>query len=119
MLKTGSRLKIFDLNSLFQAGIPRNSELKTHTRDLLDLLDKYKFKATFFVLGWIADRLPDLVAEIYSRGHEIASHGYSHQLNSKMSKEEIVTDIVKSKTILENIIDRDVIGYRAPCFFGK
>lgn len=90
--------------------------VEAHTRDLLDLLDKYQFKATFFVLGWIADRLPDLVAEIYSRGHEIASHGYSHQLNSKMSQEEIVQDIVKSKTILENIIDRDVIGYRAPCF---
>lgn len=90
--------------------------VEKHTHVLLDLLDKYQFKATFFVLGWIAERLPELVSDIYSRGHEIASHGYSHQLNSTMSQEEIVQDIVKSKSILENIIHIDVIGYRAPCF---
>src|SRR6056297_1941384 len=52
------------------------------TIEILDLLDENGVNATFFVLGWIAERVPNLVKEIHNRGHEIASHGYSHQLNT-------------------------------------
>jgi len=61
-------------------------------------------RATFFVLGWIAERLPNLVREITARGHEIASHGYGHKLSSKCSLEELRKDLVDSKRLLEDII---------------
>ena len=75
-----------------------------------------KIDATFFVLGWIAERLPNLVREINNRGHEIASHGYSHKLCYKCSKEDLVKDIADSKKLLEDIIGDRVYGYRAPSF---
>jgi len=90
--------------------------VESNTRKILDLLDKYNVKATFFVLGWIAERKPELVKEIHSRGHEIASHGYGHIINYELSREEIYEDIKKSKELLESITGNKVVGYRAPNF---
>ena len=90
--------------------------VESNTRKILDLLDKYNIKATFFVLGWIAERKPGLVKEIHSRGHEIASHGYGHIINYELSREEIYEDIKKSKGLLESITGNKVVGYRAPNF---
>ncbi|MFH0788938.1 MAG: XrtA system polysaccharide deacetylase, partial [Pseudomonadota bacterium] len=73
-------------------------------------------KATFFCLGWIAERYPHLIKEIQSQGHEIACHGYAHQLIYRQSREEFREDIHKAKGILEDIIGREVIGYRAPSY---
>lgn len=73
-------------------------------------------KATFFILGWIAERLPHLVKEIVQRGHEVASHGYSHQLCHLSSTEFLREDFVKSKDLLEDLIGSPVNGYRAPSF---
>ena len=73
-------------------------------------------KATFFVLGWIAERLPDLVREIHSRGHEVASHGYLHNLCNQQSHEELKKDLIDSKKLLEDIIGAPIFGYRAPSF---
>jgi polysaccharide deacetylase family protein (PEP-CTERM system associated) len=73
-------------------------------------------RATFFVLGWVAERLPNLVREIRARGHEIASHGYSHELCSECSYEELRKDVGESKRLLEDIIGDRVYGYRAPSF---
>ena len=73
-------------------------------------------KATFFVLGWLAERLPHLVREIHSRGHEIASHGYYHNLCNDQSHEDLKADLCDSKTLLEDIIGTQVYGYRAPSF---
>ncbi|MBO8161803.1 MAG: DUF3473 domain-containing protein [Thermosipho sp. (in: Bacteria)] len=92
------------------------SRVVKNTIKILDLLDEYNVKATFFILGWIAERFPDLVKEIHSRGHEIASHGYGHIINYQLSRKEIFKDIRKSKEILENIIAQEIIGYRAPSF---
>lgn len=86
------------------------------TLKILDLLSKYDSHATFFVLGWIAERKPQLVKEIHQRGHEIASHGYAHQLVYNQSAEDFREDIKKSKVILEDIIGKGIYGYRAPCF---
>lgn len=83
---------------------------------ILNLLDKYNIKATFFVLGWIAQKKPKLIKRIHENGHEVASHGYGHLLNYNLSKDELIEDLKKSKEILENIIDDEVIGYRAPSF---
>ena len=73
-------------------------------------------KATFFILGWIAERLPNLVREIHSRGHEVASHGYLHNLCNQQSHEELKKDLIDSKKLLEDIIGSPVFGYRAPSF---
>ena len=86
---------------------------------ILDILDEYENKATFFVLGWIAKKYPFLIKEIYERGHEIASQSYNHKKLYLMSRKEIVKDIKIGKEILENIIGEKVVGYRAPGFSAK
>jgi polysaccharide deacetylase family protein (PEP-CTERM system associated) len=73
-------------------------------------------RATFFVLGWIAERLPHLVREIAARGHEVASHGYDHSLCNEQSSKELQDDLCNSKVLLEDIIGGPVHGYRAPSF---
>jgi polysaccharide deacetylase family protein (PEP-CTERM system associated) len=73
-------------------------------------------KATFFILGWLAERLPHLVREIHSRGHEVGSHGYYHELCTKESDGDLKRDLVDSKTLLEDIIGAPIFGYRAPSF---
>jgi hypothetical protein len=73
-------------------------------------------KATFFILGWIAGRLLHLVREIHSRGHEVASHGYSHNLCTDCSPKDLRTDLIDSKNLLEDIIGDSVYGYRASSF---
>ena len=75
-----------------------------------------KVSATFFVLGWIAERLPYLVREIHARGHEVASHGYNHNLCNQLSSSELQNDLTDSKKLLEDIIGSKVLGFRAPNF---
>jgi len=87
-----------------------------NTRRLLDLFDRHGVKATHFVLGWVAERFPDLVREIDSRGHEIASHGYSHQLVYDQTPELFFDETARSKEILENILGKEVVGYRAASY---
>ncbi|WP_035244507.1 XrtA system polysaccharide deacetylase [Desulfonatronovibrio hydrogenovorans] len=92
------------------------------TRNILDLLDRVsaengiRVKATFFTLAWIAQRMPHLVKEISSAGHEVASHGFSHQLCLEQAESELRRDLEESKKLLEDIIGDDVSGYRAPSF---
>lgn len=73
-------------------------------------------RATFFVLGWVAKRVPGLVRQIHARGHEVASHGFNHNLNNRCSAEELKKDLLGSKKILEDIVGCAVHGYRAPSF---
>jgi polysaccharide deacetylase family protein (PEP-CTERM system associated) len=73
-------------------------------------------RATFFVLGWVAERFPGLVREIQARGHEVASHGFHHNLSNRCSAEELKKDLWQSKKILEDIVGCAVEGYRAPSF---
>jgi len=87
-----------------------------NTRRILELLDEYALKGTFFILGWIAERLPALVKEIQRRGHEIACHGYAHQLVYRLSPQEFRQDISKAKAIIEDISGERVHGYRAPSY---
>jgi len=87
-----------------------------NTRRILDILDEFDIKATFFVLGWVAERLPHLVREIQARGHEIACHGYGHELIYNIGPERFRADIRRAKQILENIVGLPVQGYRAPSY---
>ena len=94
----------------------QNLELRVsqNVHRMLDLLDN--IKATFFVLGWVAQRVPHLVKTIRARGHEIASHGYHHALCSRLSAHELAEDLKRSKKLLEDITGAPVSGYRAPSF---
>jgi len=90
--------------------VERNIEL------ILKLLNEKNTKATFFVLGWIAERHPDLIKKIFNEGHEIGCHGYNHDLLSNLSQDNFYKDIAKAKNILEDITGESIIGYRAPSF---
>ena len=87
-----------------------------NTRRLLDLFDRHSVKATHFILGWVAERFPELVREIDTRGHEVASHGYSHQLVYEQTPELFHQETKKSKEILEDILGKQVTGYRAASY---
>ena len=94
----------------------RTSRVESNVDRLLELLDRRLTHATFFVLGWIAERHPRLVRRIHAAGHEIASHGYNHRLIYHQSPDEFRQDVVASKQRLEDIIGEPVVGYRAPTY---
>lgn len=73
-------------------------------------------RATFFILGWIAERLPGLVREIQDRGHEVASHGYNHLMCNQLDAKDLKQDLIQSKRTIEDITGIEVKGYRAPNF---
>jgi polysaccharide deacetylase family protein (PEP-CTERM system associated) len=80
---------------------------------LLDLLDNQKARATFFVLGWVARRFPEIVALIDARGHEVASHGHTHSNIDTMPEDMLGEGLQRSKTILEEILQKPIHGYKA------
>jgi polysaccharide deacetylase family protein (PEP-CTERM system associated) len=83
---------------------------------ILELLAVRQTKATFFTLGWIAERYPALVRQIVAQGHELASHGYGHQRASDLSEAAFFADISRAKFILEDLGGVEIKGYRAPSF---
>jgi|TARA_B110000495_G_C23040300_1_gene623499 polysaccharide deacetylase family protein (PEP-CTERM system associated) len=87
-----------------------------NTQKILDLFEKYNVKATFFTLGFIAEKYPELIEEIQSKGHEIASHGYQHLDARNISKNDFENDLKKSLNILESITKEKIKGFRAPFF---
>ena len=83
---------------------------------ILDLLNHHNIKATFFILGWIAERHPDLVQQICDQGHELGSHGHLHTMTSHLSPAEFAKDLDHSLTAISQASKKDVIAYRAPGF---
>lgn len=92
------------------------SRVEKNTYHILDTLDVYQIKATFFVLGWVAERHLRLIREIVQRGHEVASHGYSHKRIYTQTPERFRQETRQSKCILEDITGDPVIGYRAASY---
>jgi polysaccharide deacetylase family protein (PEP-CTERM system associated) len=92
------------------------SRVNKNTLNILDILDKHHTKATFFIVGWIAEKHPELVRQINDRGHEIGCHSYKHQRIHTLSRESFKEDTRKSKQILEEISGQEVTGYRAPTY---
>ncbi|OFZ16192.1 MAG: hypothetical protein A2X86_13905 [Bdellovibrionales bacterium GWA2_49_15] len=107
-----------NMKSIFPFKEWSKCELRVYenTKYILWCLKKHNAKATFFILGWIAERFPELVSEIAVEGHEIATHGYSHTSILQMTKQEFQKDTEKSITILNNIIQQPINGFRAPSF---
>ncbi|WP_438863371.1 XrtA system polysaccharide deacetylase [Neptunicella sp.] len=87
-----------------------------NTYRLMDLFDKHQVKSTFFVLGWVAERFPELIKDIHARGHEIASHGYAHRRATEQTQQVFHQDVSRSKDHLEQLIGEAILGYRAPSF---
>ena len=108
--------------SVFDGLVPRHawegmeSRVCANTERLLAIFDESGIRATFFVLGWVADRFPHLVRAISDAGHEIASHGYGHRLVYDLTPRAFREDIRRSKDLLESAIAGRVYGYRAPSY---
>lgn len=92
------------------------SRVERNTRRLLDLFDGANARGTFFVLGWIAERHPDLVREIRLRGHDLASHGFGHELVYRLTPEAFAADLIRARTAIESAGGMAPRGYRAPSF---
>jgi polysaccharide deacetylase family protein (PEP-CTERM system associated) len=108
--------------SAFDGILPRTewdhmeSRVVRNTERLLEIFEQTRVEATFFVLGWVAERAPALVRTIAEAGHEIASHGYAHRLVYDLTPAMFREDIRKSKALLESASGEPVIGYRAPSY---
>jgi len=94
----------------------RERRVERNTDRILELLAQRGLHGTFFILGWVAERHPDLVRRIAGGGHEIASHGYGHDLVYTLTEQEFRADVGRSKGLLEDLTGQRVLGYRAPCF---
>ena len=92
------------------------SRVEANTGKLLDIFAAHGATATFFVLGWVAERHPSLVQTIHRSGHEVACHGYDHRLVYQSTPEEFRKDIRRAKKLLEDVTGVPVDGYRAPSF---
>ena len=90
--------------------------VEKNTHRIVDLLAETDTKATFFTLGWVAERYPELIKRIVNEGHELACHGYEHIRVTEQTQEQFRADIVRTKKILEDIGGKEVIGYRAASY---
>jgi hypothetical protein len=108
--------------SAFAPYIPRDQwplrecRVERNVERILLMLDEQKTRATFFTLGWIAERYPQLVRRMVDAGHELASHGYGHQRASDLSAADFSADVGRAKALLEDLSGQEVKGYRAPSF---
>lgn len=94
----------------------RPCRVECNVERILTLLEEHGTKATFFTLGWIAERYPHLVRKIVEAGHEVASHGYGHERASDLTEAAFYSDIDSSRKLLEDLTGCQVKGYRAPSF---
>lgn len=108
--------------SVFDEVVPRSrweqleSRVCANTERLLAAFESRGVKATFFVLGWVAERFPSLVSRIVGLGHEVASHGYGHRLVYQQTRDAFRDDVRRAKDLLETVTGRCVEGYRAPSY---
>jgi polysaccharide deacetylase family protein (PEP-CTERM system associated) len=92
------------------------SRVASNTARVLDLFGEHRVHATFFVLGWVAERYPDLIRRMIRDGHELASHGYDHTRATELDRDAFREDVVRTKGILEDAAGTSVRGYRAPSY---
>lgn len=94
----------------------RECRVERNVDCILQMLDGNGAKATFFTLGWIAERYPQVVRRIVEQGHELASHGYGHERASDQTESAFLADVKLAKILLEDLSGNEVKGYRAPSF---
>ncbi|NOZ78901.1 MAG: DUF3473 domain-containing protein [Acidobacteria bacterium] len=109
-----------DVEDWYQSTIdpdaPLTGRFEASTDSILACLAEHGIKATFFVLGLAAEKLPHLVKRIAAAGHELQSHGYGHRNNFELSRDELRADLARAKALLEDLSGQEIYGYRAPCF---
>lgn len=106
----------YNLNIKIEDWDKQELRVVANTQRVLDGLAKHNTHATFFVLGWIVARVPDLVREIEAAGHEIATHGYSHTLLTTTTPDEFERDLVNALRVTRACVKQKIVGYRAPSF---
>ncbi|MCK7583149.1 MAG: DUF3473 domain-containing protein [Chromatiales bacterium] len=108
--------------SAFESHVSRDawcslpSRIERNLLRILDILDAHDVSATFFTLGWIAERHSDLIREIVQRGHELASHGYAHVRVNRQNQADFLEDVHRTKCLLEDVAGVEVQGYRAASY---
>jgi polysaccharide deacetylase family protein (PEP-CTERM system associated) len=126
-LQTMTNAMSIDVEDYFQVAAFKNSisrgdwnqipcRIEKNMDTVLSCLDKANVKATFFTLGWIAKRYPQLIHKIVAEGHELASHGYGHAMITDLKRDEFREDVTYAKSLLEDIGGIAIVGYRAPSF---
>jgi polysaccharide deacetylase family protein (PEP-CTERM system associated) len=90
------------------------ARVEANTRRILEVFARHQVTATFFVLGWVAERFPGLIRDIAGAGHEVASHGFGHERLTSISRDTFREGVVRSKALLEDLAGTAVAGYRAP-----
>lgn len=126
-IATPSNALTIDVEDYFQVSafaphIPRSDwpirecRVERNVDRILAMLDEHDTKATFFTLGWVAERYPNVVRRIVNDGHELASHGYGHERVSDQTPDSFFADINVAKLILEDLSGKEIRGYRAPSF---
>ena len=100
----------------FGTSVPQTDRVVAQTQEILELLAASSTKATFFILGAVAESFPELVREIDRDGHEIGVHGYNHIVFSEMTPDQARNEVLRAKRLLEDITGKAVVGHRAPCF---
>mgnify|MGYP001009397688 CR=1 FL=1 len=106
----------YDLDYFKGMRLDKSIEVIPEIIEFLDLLDEYQIKSTFFVLANRLGRNTDIIREISRRGHEIACHGYDHELLYNKNSEVFREEVIKAKALIENLVGKEVKGYRASCF---
>ncbi|MCH7632988.1 MAG: DUF3473 domain-containing protein, partial [Planctomycetes bacterium] len=104
------------VQSVLDHDLPLTERFIANTDRILELLDTHDVRATFFILGLAAQKSPELVRRIHSLGHEVQSHGFDHRPVHTQTSAQFRDDVLRSKTLLEDIIGQRVTGYRAPAF---
>ena len=104
------------MRDAFGKQVPQTERVVTSTNEILDMLGNYEVKATFFVLGKVAEVFPELVKRIDKEGHEIGIHGYDHFKFYEMNYEKAKDQLKRAKNVVENLIGAKVLGHRAPAF---
>ncbi|HPE80214.1 MAG: DUF3473 domain-containing protein [Sedimenticolaceae bacterium] len=94
----------------------RECRVERNVDRILELFDSHGVKATFFTLGWVTERYPEMIRRIVGQGHELASHGWSHVRVTQQQPAEFRQDILRTKALLEDVSGQDVIGYRAASY---
>lgn len=100
----------------FNRPMDQTKRVVTSTTQILDLLDEFQVKGTFFTLGQVGEKFPQLIKDIVNRGHEMAVHGYDHWTFDKMTPDKAFQEISTAKKLFEDLVGHEIIGHRAPAF---
>jgi polysaccharide deacetylase family protein (PEP-CTERM system associated) len=110
------QVSAFEQHVAFADWDAKELRVDRNVKRILELFARHDVKGTFFVLGWIAKRLPAMVREIAAGGHEIASHGLRHTRVTQQEREEFRADVTETKRLLEDVVGQEIIGYRAATY---